>query len=123
MLFKILLKYLNAKANLAILKKKFLQNNPIRLGRGIVFHIAPANVPVNFAFSLCFGLIAGNSNVVRVSSKYMPQVDIICAVINTLLKKKGSEKLKLKSRLFGVLALFPIKYLNLAKLFIGNSDD
>ena len=74
------------KANLAILKKKFLQNNPIRLGRGIVFHIAPANVPVNFAFSLCFGLIAGNTNIVRISSKNSPQVELICSILNELLQ-------------------------------------
>jgi len=76
------------KANLAILKKKFLQNNPIRLGRGIVFHIAPANVPVNFAFSLCFGLIAGNTNIVRISSKNSPQVELICSILNELLQLK-----------------------------------
>jgi hypothetical protein len=80
------------KANLTILKKKFHQTSNIRLGRGVVFHISPSNVPVNFAFSLCFGLIAGNSNIVRVSSKYMPQVDIVCEVINTLLNQsKYSE--------------------------------
>ena len=82
------------KANLTILRKKFYQAKQIRLGRGIVFHVTPSNVPVNFAFSLCFGLIAGNSNVVRVSSKYMPQVDIICTVINTLLKQTKYTEIK-----------------------------
>jgi hypothetical protein len=82
------------KGNLAILKNKFYKTNHIRLGRGLVFHIPPSNVPVNFAFSLCFGLIAGNSNIVRVSSKYMPQVDIICEVINTLLKQSKYSEIK-----------------------------
>ena len=49
----------------------------IRLGRGIIFHIAPSNVPVNFAYSVVAGLLAGNTNVVRVSQKQFPQVDII----------------------------------------------
>ena len=49
----------------------------IRLGRGLVFHIAPSNVPVNFAYSVVAGLLAGNTNVVRVSQKQFPQVDII----------------------------------------------
>ena len=73
------------KANLNILKKQYNQIDQIRLGRGIAFHITPSNVPVNFAFSLCFGLIAGNTNIVRVSSKHMPQIELICSVINNLL--------------------------------------
>lgn len=48
-----------------------------RLGLGMVFHIAPSNVPVNFAYSVVAGLLAGNTNVVRVSQKQFPQVDII----------------------------------------------
>lgn len=48
-----------------------------RLGWGLIFHIAPSNVPVNFAYSVVAGLLAGNSNVVRVSQKQFPQVDII----------------------------------------------
>ena len=57
----------------------------IRLGRGVVFHIAPSNVPVNFAFSLVSGLLAGNANVVRVPSKSFPQVDLICDALQKLL--------------------------------------
>ena len=49
----------------------------IRLGRGLIFHIAPSNVPVNFAYSVVAGFLAGNTNVVRVSQKQFPQVDII----------------------------------------------
>lgn len=58
-----------------------------RLGRGIVFHIAPSNVPVNFAFSLAAGLLAGNKNIVRIPSKDFPQVRIICTEINNLLSE------------------------------------
>ena len=54
-----------------------IQPSVIRLGRGIIFHIAPSNVPVNFAYSVVAGLLAGNTNVVRVSQKQFPQVDII----------------------------------------------
>ena len=52
-------------------------NSQLRLGRGLIFHIAPSNVPVNFAYSVLAGLLAGNTNVVRVSQKQFPQVDII----------------------------------------------
>ena len=66
------------KANIQKLKGVFSdQRSAIRLGWGMVFHIAPSNVPVNFAYSVVAGLLAGNTNVVRVSQKQFPQVDII----------------------------------------------
>lgn len=72
------------KANLQRLKNTFVDNDEIRLGRGILFHIAPGNVPVNFAYTLVSGLIAGNKNIVRVSSKVFPQVDLIIKHIHGL---------------------------------------
>lgn len=48
-----------------------------RLGRGLVFHIAPSNIPVNFAFSFAFGLLAGNANIVRLPSADFPQAAIL----------------------------------------------
>jgi len=68
------------KANLQKLKessKLSTLNSQLRLGWGLIFHIAPSNVPVNFAYSVVAGLLAGNANVVRVSQKQFPQVDII----------------------------------------------
>ncbi len=56
-----------------------------RLGRGVSFHIAPSNVPVNFAVSMTSALLAGNGVVIRVSNKEFEQVDIICDAINSLL--------------------------------------
>ena len=64
------------KANLLRMKDEY-QSAKLRLGRGMVFHIAPSNVPINFAYSLVAGLLAGNHNVVRVSSKDFVQVDIV----------------------------------------------
>lgn len=56
-----------------------------RLGRGVALHIAPSNVPVNFAVSMTSSLLAGNCTVVRVSGKPFPQVDLICEAVNRLL--------------------------------------
>ena len=64
------------RANLLKLREQYA-TSAIRLGWGMVFHIAPSNVPVNFAYSVVAGLLAGNTNVVRVSQKQFPQVDII----------------------------------------------
>ncbi len=71
------------KANLLKLKEQFMDNS-VCLGRGILFHIAPSNVPVNFGYTFVAGLLAGNNNVVRVSSKNFPQVDIIIRHIKEL---------------------------------------
>lgn len=72
------------RANLIKLSQGF-NVTPSRIGRGLVLHISPANVPVNFAFSLAFGLLAGNANIVRIPSIKYPQVDIICREISNLL--------------------------------------
>lgn len=48
-----------------------------RLGRGLIFHIAPSNIPVNFAFSFAFGLLAGNANIVRLPSAEFPQAALL----------------------------------------------
>ena len=61
-----------------------LTRDGIRIGKGLVFHIAPSNVPVNFAYSLALGLLSGNANIVRVSSKPFSQVDIICEALAAL---------------------------------------
>jgi hypothetical protein len=79
------------KANIIFLKKKYSLNDTIRLGRGLVFHIAPSNVPVNFAYSLLIGLLAGNTNIVRVPSKNFEQVNIICEAIARLSQVKEHE--------------------------------
>jgi len=73
------------KANIQKLKENFGANNN-RLGRGLCFHIAPSNIPINSIFSFFFSLLAGNSNIVRLSSKDFPQVDIVCEIIKDVLK-------------------------------------
>jgi len=57
----------------------------LRVGLGMVYHNSPSNVPVNFAFSLVFGLLSGNTNVVRLSSKGSDSELIILNVISELL--------------------------------------
>lgn len=79
------------KANIQKKKEEYDKRNKGRtlLGKGIVFHIAPSNVPVNCLYTYVFGLLAGNSNIVRVPSKQFPQVDCACRVLQDIL---GSEK-------------------------------
>lgn len=73
------------KASVLKLKERFEGKKGIHLGKGVAFHIAPSNVPVNFAYSLVAGLLTGNANIVRVPSKEFPQVSMICDAINRAL--------------------------------------
>ena len=66
-------------------------NRGIRLGRGVIFHSTPSNVPVNFAFSFVAGLLAGNANIIRLPAKAFPQVECICKVIAALLRDTFRE--------------------------------
>jgi hypothetical protein len=53
--------------------------------RGIVFHIPPANVDTIFIYSWLLSLLAGNKNVIRMSSRPTPQTEIILQLLNELL--------------------------------------
>lgn len=76
------------KGSMDTLRKKFLpKDDNLHLGRGMVFHIAPSNVPVNFAYSLFTGLLCGNANVVRIPSKDFLQVGIIIEAIKKALQE------------------------------------
>lgn len=73
------------RANITKLKEAYHTSN-MRVAKGLVFHIAPSNVPINFAFSLVFGMLSGNGNVVRVSEKDFPQTNIVCRIMNKILE-------------------------------------
>ena len=83
------------KANLLHLQKEHATNS-LRLGRGLVFHIAPSNVPVNFAYSLICGLLAGNNNIVRLPGKQFRQVELIVEALRTL---SADERFDMVSRM------------------------
>lgn len=81
------------KKNIDILKNKYATKD-LRLGLGLVFHVTPSNIPTNFAYSLIFGLLTGNSNIVKVPSQNFEQIKIICNNLNKTLKNKKFSKLK-----------------------------
>lgn len=71
--------YWMRRASLLKLKEKFDKSEAgeLKFGRGVAFHVAPSNVPVNYAYSLVTGLLTGNSNVVKIPSKDFPQISLI----------------------------------------------
>jgi hypothetical protein len=60
----------------------------IRIGRGVIFHMAAANVPLLFAYSTVIGLLAGNSCAVRISSRSQEQDRKLCEIMDHLLKRR-----------------------------------
>ncbi|MCR4754949.1 MAG: hypothetical protein K5868_05370 [Lachnospiraceae bacterium] len=74
------------KGSVIKLKERFeYKDDAIHIGKGIVFHIAPSNVPCNFAYSLVSALLMGNGNIVRVPSKDFQQVTILVDAFNKVL--------------------------------------
>ena len=74
-------------ASLRQIKDHYYSGKDQKIGRGVAFHIAPSNVPINFAVSFTSCLLAGNINIVRLSNKDFEQVGIIVSA----LKKTFSE--------------------------------
>ncbi|WP_431821051.1 acyl-CoA reductase [Burkholderia sp. F1] len=82
--------YWSRRANLTRLGVAQLENDDrasgvLRLGLGLSFHICPSNVPVNFAFSLAFGLLSGNTCVLRLPSKPSATAEHIVDAVAMLL--------------------------------------
>ncbi len=77
----------------ASLEKLAIQykSNAQRIGRGTAFHIAPSNIPVQFAVSLVYALVAGNASIIRISNKSFEQVNIICSLIRDMIRDGYSQ--------------------------------
>jgi len=80
-------------SNILKIKNKYSKEK-FRLGLGLIFHITPTNIPINFAYSFAFGVLAGNSNIVRVPSRNYEQVKIFCEIIKKILIKKEFKMIK-----------------------------
>lgn len=72
------------KSNVKNIQKMY-QNMDYHIGKGLVFHIAPGNVALSFAYSLATGLLTGNTNVIRMPSRNFEQADIFCRVLRNIL--------------------------------------
>ena len=74
------------KGNIAAKKENWSKKEEKRLGRGLVFQVAPSNVPINLAFTYMFALLAGNATIVRAPSKNFPQISLVCTKIKEVLE-------------------------------------
>lgn len=82
------------KANVELLRKTYGKSLDCRLGRGVAFHVAPSNVPINFAYTLLAGLLSGNKCIVRVSSKDFAQTRLLCRIFNEVVRQEKFECIK-----------------------------
>lgn len=81
------------QANLVRLKERYAKDQALRMGLGMTFHICPSNVPVNFAYSMAFGLLSGNTCVLRLPSKSSQTTDVLVASIRTVLAQAAHAEL------------------------------
>jgi hypothetical protein len=79
--------YWMRKANLDRLRKQLSDRtgDALLVARGTAFHIAPSNVDTIFVYSWFLSLLAGNRNIVRLSSKPSVQADLLAGAIAELL--------------------------------------
>jgi len=54
------------------------------VARGLVFHLAPANVDVLFAYAWLLSVLAGNSNVARLSQKPSAQREALLSILQAM---------------------------------------
>ena len=82
-------------ANIKRMKERFDAQYPdaLRLARGIAFHIAPSNVDTIFVYSLLLSMLAGNVNLVRISSRAGEQSDLLSQVLKGVVEQ-SSETLR-----------------------------
>ena len=80
------------RSSLTKIKKSFVSSH-VRLGWGSVLHIAPANVPINAAFTFVFGLLSGNSNIIRLPSKTWPQIDLFLDIYKKVACQNDFEEI------------------------------
>ena len=66
--------------------KKQQETSGIRLGRGLLFHLAPSNVPMMFFYTAAIGMLAGNSCIVRVSSRMNETAQEVIRVLKAVLE-------------------------------------
>ncbi len=59
-------------------------DNEHLLARGLVFHLAPANVDVLFAYAWLMSVLAGNRNVARLSQKPSAQREALVSILHAM---------------------------------------
>lgn len=81
------------RKNNIISKVNELGSEKFRKGLGTILHIPPSNTPIALAYSFVFGLLSGNSNIVRISDVKLKNIELFLNLIKNLLKKKKFKEI------------------------------
>lgn len=82
------------KAELVRLRAEFEKTgrpDTVAVPRGLVFHVPPANVDTIFVYSWLLAALAGNRNVIRMSSRRAPQSEILLRLWRELVEQAAPE--------------------------------
>lgn len=79
------------KRHLESLAKQY--QDQVGVGRGLILHIAAANVPLLFAYSFAYGLLTGNGNAVRISGRAVTESKSLLLLFEYMLKKEKYRRL------------------------------
>ena len=72
------------KTELVKMKREFevgARPDVVRVPHGLVFHVPPANVDTLFMYSWLWSVLAGNSNLIRLSSRGSPVTEHLCDLL------------------------------------------
>lgn len=69
----------------------------VRAARGLAFHVAPGNVDTQFVYSWLLSVLAGNANVVRVSSKLSSATLDVCAQLGETVRHCELDRIGARS--------------------------
>lgn len=68
------------------------KDSDVALARGLVFHLAPANVDVLFAYAWLMSLLCGNRNVARLSQKPSAQREALIRILHAMQADGGHKQ-------------------------------
>ena len=75
------------KSNIYSYKKRYGEDvTKFSNGLGMLFHVPPSNIESGFAYSLFFGLITGNTNILRLPKNSEKIANFLISKINSLKK-------------------------------------
>ena len=77
----------SALQRLCVRFRSFECDEVVDVPQGLVFHVPPSNVDTIFVYSWALSLLAGNTNVVRLSSRTSPVVDLLCTLLCEVLER------------------------------------
>jgi nicotinamidase-related amidase len=96
------LAYFLRKANIKKMVDNFqstLPDSEIVVPLGICFQIAPSNVDTIFMYSWAFSLLAGNTNIIRITQNVGEQLSSLLSVINRVINFSDMKEIAVRNKI------------------------